>query len=699
MKVSTRLVAAVAGLGGALSVTVASQGPSEQTPTFKAEVEYVDVDAVVTDAAGAVVRDLRKEEFQIFEDGKSQAIAGFAFVEIPVVAGGRSADIGSREPDVRSNDEPFAGRIYVLVLDDLHTAATRTPRVKRAAQQFINEHLSTNDLMAVLQVGGAAGGAQEFTSDKRLLLAAVDRFMGQKLQSATLARNELFFAGASVATGTIGDPFDSERGFNALATTRLLTQVAEKLSAIRGRRKSIVFISEGLDYDFTDVMNNRSASSILDGMRDAIAAATRSNASIYAIDPRGLTSLGDDTIETGMLADQRALTADDTGAATPGTQRQTGIGMSALRNELQVSQDSLRTLADETNGFAAVNANDFTAAFERIVSANSAYYVLAYYPPSRRRDGKFHQIEVRTSRPGLTIRARRGYVISPGSNAKSQRDRNKDISPQLLAALNSVVPATGLKMRLFAAPFIGTGANTSVVMGLELQGSELALGEGQRVELAFVAVDASGETRADTDSFTFKLPDDAKARIRKTGIRFLKRLNLPPGRYHFRVGVHDTANGAVGTVNYDVELPAFSTLPFSMSGLLVASRAATATVTARGDPELQTFMKLPPAALRAFPQTDDVSVVTEVYDRSGSTPHTVDIATTVKAGDGKVVFEHNDQRSSSELQGSNGAFVHTIAVPVRDLAPGSYVLTVEARSRLGQTASRQIAFDVTAEAR
>ena len=110
-------------------------------------------------------------------------------------------------------------------------------------------------------------------------------------------------------------------------------------------------------------------------------------------------------------------------------------------------------------------------------------------------------------------------------------------------------------------------------------------------------------------------------------------------------------------------------------------------------------MKLPPAGLRTFARTDDVSVVTEVYDRSGGAPHTVDITMTVKAGDGKVVFEHNDQRSSSELQGANGAYVQTIAVPVRDLAPGRYVLTIEARSRLGQSASRQIAFDVAAEAR
>ena len=92
---------------------------------------------MVTDATGAVVKDLRKEEFQIFEDGTSQAIAGFAFVEIPVVTASGPAS-GSREPDVRSNEEPFAGRIYVLVLDDLHTATTRAPRVKRAAQASLH---------------------------------------------------------------------------------------------------------------------------------------------------------------------------------------------------------------------------------------------------------------------------------------------------------------------------------------------------------------------------------------------------------------------------------------------------------------------------------------------------------------------------------------------------------------------------------
>jgi len=694
MRVSSRLVTTVT-LGAFLAVPLASQSPdapSGQLPTFKAEFEYVEVDAMVTDQRGAVVRDLRKEDFQIFEDGKSQSIAGFALVEIPIETPDQ-VDRASIEPDVRSNELPFAGRIYVLVLDDLHTAPLRTQRVKRGAQQFIDRHLGANDLMAVVHIGGVSNGSQEFTGNKRLLSAAVDRFMGQKVESATLARNDQFFSGASVATGAVADPYDAERSYNALATTRALTAIAERLSTIRGRRKSIVFISEGLDYDITDVMNNRGASSILDGIRDAIAAATRSNASIYSVDPRGLTGIADEAIETGIFADQRPRTAQDDPDATPAGRP--GIGTSSLRTELQLSQDSLRILAEETNGFAAVNTNDFASAFERIVSANSVYYVLAYNPPSNRRDGKFHRIEVRTSRPGLTIRARRGYVV-PRANAKADRRQDNDVSPALQRALNSAVPTSGLKVRLFAAPFIGTGTNASVVMGVELRGGDLALADNQRLELAYVAVDASGETRVVTDAFTFKLPPETKARVKQTGMRVLKRLNIPAGRYHFRVGVHDTATGSIGTVSYDLDVPDFRKQPLAISGLLVTSREASSTVTARGDPELQKVMNLPPVALRTFPQNDDVSVLSEVYDYSGPAPHTVDITTTIASREGKVVFEHNDQRASSELQGANGAYLQTIALPVRDLAPGSYVLTVQARSRLGQVASRQIAFDVTA---
>src|SRR5262245_7332279 len=111
------VVSLTVGLAGVLCLAVFAQEP----PTFKAEVEYVEVDALVTDQSGALVKDLKKEDFQIFEDGKSQSIAGFAFIEIPVDAGGQSPT-ASIQPDVASNEQPFAGRVYVLILDALHTA-------------------------------------------------------------------------------------------------------------------------------------------------------------------------------------------------------------------------------------------------------------------------------------------------------------------------------------------------------------------------------------------------------------------------------------------------------------------------------------------------------------------------------------------------------------------------------------------------
>src|SRR3954468_5312490 len=386
-----------------------SAEPQTATPTFKAQVEYVEVDALVTDAQGQFVRGLTKDDFQVFEDGKRQTIATFSLVDIPVERADRPL-FASRpiDPDVRSNERPFDGRVYVAILDDLHTEALRSQRVKLAVRQFIERNLGANDLMAILSTGGRSQDAQEFTSNKRLLLAAVDKFMGRKLQSATLSRNEEYYRqrDAGEPDARILDPDEMERAYHAQSMLSTLRQVADWFGGVHGRRKTMLLFSEGIDYDIYDVIRQydapgNSASSIISDIRDTIAATARSNVSIYAIDPRGLTTQGDDTIGVTSFADNDA---GGGGVSRP------GIGLSSLRNELQLSQDSLRTLADESGGLAAVNRNDFTGVFERIVRDNSSYYVLAYYPPTDKKGGKFHKIEVKMSRPGLSVRSRRGYV-------------------------------------------------------------------------------------------------------------------------------------------------------------------------------------------------------------------------------------------------------------------------------------------------
>ena len=164
----------------------------------------MEVDAVVTDRNGRLVGDLTRDDFQVFEDGKLQKVELFTRVDIPIARPDppnfRSAPV---EPDVKVN-EPFEGRVYVLLLDDVHTHPMRSVLVRRAANQFIDQYLGANDMAAVVFTSGRADAGQEFTSSKRLLKAAVDRLMGRKIRSSTLGRLDEYNRRAQPAPGHVG---------------------------------------------------------------------------------------------------------------------------------------------------------------------------------------------------------------------------------------------------------------------------------------------------------------------------------------------------------------------------------------------------------------------------------------------------------------------------------------------------------------
>jgi VWFA-related protein len=684
-------VALAASLTAQSQQVPASQA-SQQTPTFKTQVEYVEVDALVTDQQGNFVRDLTKNDFQVFEDGKRQTISTFSLVDIPIERFDRPLFSPTPiERDVQSNERPFDGRVYVLILDDLHVAPQRTARVRTAARQFIQQRLGANDLMAVIFTGGRSQDAQEFTSNKRLLLNAVDKFTGQKLESAVVTRNNEYFRQRDTGlTGRVDDPNEQERVFKIRSTLTSLRQVADWFGGVHGRRKTMLFFSEGIDYDLTDIIRGvdapqSSATTIMSDIQDAIAATARSNVSIYSIDPRGLTDGSEDAISVGQFADQ-----DDPVAGR-------GIGQTGLANELRVSQDSLRQLSDQSGGFAAVNRNDLSSAFERIVRDNSSYYVLAYYPPSDKRDGKFHRIEVRVvDRPGLIVRSRRGYNAPRGKPAPVNT-KTGGMPQDLFDAINSPLQVSGLTMRVFAAPFKGAQPNSSVLIGLEMLGRDLSLETNSKVDISYMAVDTKAKIFGSrTDTITMNLRPDTKTRVEQTGFRVLNRIELPPGRYQLRLAARDMTKATIGSVIYDLEVPDFYKDKIAMSGLAITSLGGAAMMTARPDDVMKQVLPAPPVAARAFAQNDELAVFTEVYDNSGNAPHKVDIATSVLTDEGRVLYKNEESRDSSELQGAKGGYGYTSRVPLSEIAPGSYVLNVEARSRLGDSLStkRQVQFTI-----
>jgi hypothetical protein len=178
------------------------------------------------------------------------------------------------------------------------------------------------------------------------------------------------------------------------------------------------------------------------------------------------------------------------------------------------------------------------------------------------------------------------------------------------------------------------------------------------------------------------------------GLRITSRLDLPPGRYQLRIGVVDTVSNRTGSVHLDLDVPDFGSEPLMMSGLVLTSALAGQMRTAQGNPidDLRKMLPGPPTSTRAFRSGEELALAVEVYDNEAKTPHSVDITTSLVADDGRELYKHEDQRSTSELGGSSGGYGHTARIPLKGVAPGLYLVKVEARSRLGkgQLVSREV---------
>ena len=656
------------------------QAPTDTPPpTFRVEVNYVEADAVVTDAQGNPVTDLTIGDFEVREDGRPQKVTAFSIVNLPIERPERPL-FAERpiEPDVQSNTSA-EGRIYMIVLDDRHITFANTPRVRRALRTFIEENFGSNDLAAVVHTSGRTTAGQEFTNNPRLLIEAVDRFSGRNLRSEALEIADALNRGVGGQTngpsGLPTDPLEFERAQNARTTFSLVRQLVEFMEGIRGRRKTMLFVSEGISYDIYDVFANTSANLVMQEAKDAVAAATRANVAIYALDPRGLTAFEDAIEVSGTPSDGPRFSV-----------------VGRMQDSLRLSQQSLKVLAEETGGFAAVNRNDLSGAFARIVRENSSYYVLGYYPSNDRRDGRFRRLEVRVTRPGLQVRARRGYV-APRGRAPEQRPQvmtaaGGPLGAASARALNSPIPISGIPLTLFAAAYKGTPPNASVALALEMRADDFTFAErngvfNDRVEVTFSSVDAGGTVRSGPRHLlTLELKPDTLAAARQRGLRVVSEMALPPGRYQLRAAAAEEGGNRSGSVLYDLDVADFYRPGLSMSGVSLTSASVSATPTVRPKDPLPDVLPGPPTTMREFARGDVLALFAEFYEnRPGAPPHVVDIAITARAADGRMVYEHREERSSTDLQGGSGGYGYGLQIPLSDIAPGTYVIRVEGRSR------------------
>jgi VWFA-related protein len=694
----------VSALLGLLTLSVLTAGaqqppsqPSIDTPIFRSTVDAIELDAFVIDADGNPVTDLTADDFEIFADGKPQELTAFAAVNIPVERLEKSAAV-SVTPDVRTNVHRD-GRIYLFAIDEV--PGSLAPRMRQRLREFVNAHFGDNDTAAIVYVGrGKSTDGQDFTSDKAALLRSIDRlsggFGGGDLEAAArpvtrpnpngdpaLVTTEAGAAGAIAGIGTVTETaqinaanaasYLLERESEFLLRSRMLSlrSLTEFMANMRGRRKSIIYVTTGLGASVYEALDYEGGirSIAIEDLHAAITAATRGNVSIYPMDPGGIVP--------GRDVTELAPPNPDNTVPEPSI---TSIGR----------MQDLRALADTTGGFAIVNTNSYDDAFSRIVRENSSYYILGF-STTPQTDGRFHAVEIRVKRPGVQVRSRGGY-LAPLRRKTPIITRASTLAPAIVDALQSPIAIAGVPIRVFAAPYKGPDQQAKVAIAAEFGVDALNLRERSgrfTGDLAVALRPTSAEGKlleGQRHEMALALKPQTYEITRTRGVRVLTEMSLPPGRYQLRVAGGPTV-GSAGSVTYDLDIPSFTKEPLVMSGVALTSSAAEETVTVwpSAARPLDKQLPSPITAAREFWPEEVVTLYAEVYENGRQQAHTIDFTVDLRSSTGRTLSTFTAQRPSAS--GSAGSYAFTAPITLEGLAPGSYVLHVAATSSAGSRAT------------
>jgi len=379
--------------------------------------------------------------------------------------------------------------------------------------------------------------------------------------------------------------------------------------------------------------------------RQILDQANRANVSFYPIDPRGIVAFDDDIVPVAGVGQNPVLRPEEE------------------RARLAERSTSLHVMAEQTDGVAVTSTSDFALGLRRMTTDLSAYYLLGYYSTGKL-DGRFHAITVRSTRPGVQIRARRGYLAASSaappaplesSGAAAGAAEAQAVS-SALASLGVLTRDTPLRLNAAVGP---ASADTRTITAVIEIGRTIDADWGKSAEADAALIDASGATVASTHLSI--LPASLSVRW-AIGPR-----TLPPGDYELRVRAMAASPGSTATGSLRVTVPATS----DGAGFLIFKRGP-----GTGNREVAT------ADLR-FRRSDTLRVAVPASDSSESSARLLDRS-------GKVLQVPVPTSARDEADGSNS---HSATLALAPLATGDYLIELIASQSTGP-ARTLIAFRV-----
>lgn len=680
--------------GGRQGQPPQTQQPQQQAPVFKGGVELVQVDVVVRDQSGLPIHGLAAEDFVILDRGKPVPVATFKAVrrERDAVPSFASRFPPSTRLDTSSNQTSQAGRIIVLVLDDLHAYRGRDEVVKKIAKELV-QNLGDDSLMALLMTSGDYN--VEITEDRSRLVAAIDKFKGARLIRRPMQ---------AVDNRRGGDlqEFDANMQFY-----NTLENAARLFRGNDGRRKAFVLVSENIAKDLSGILQSRVVPGEAPQGGDAyisgdlefkplpnpetfayealemVESMRRSNVVTYAIDPRGHVP-----IEELMRECQPSF----------GMERDPCVGgiggPTSMTGWVGLAQQGLVEIAGASGGFAIVNTDDFTEGIDRVIDDLDNYYLLGFYPEDTRSRG-YRRLDVQVrERSDLQLRYRRGYEIGLGANAVEQK--NKD---PLFAMIAGALPSANVPLRLGASVLPGSGKDARVPVAIEVTVPRQSMEEADarlrdQIKYAITVVDMKGGKVKEASGYGANLV----LRPRVMGgnapsvvtYQIGKLLELPPGRYHLRASASSAKLEDGGSVYLPIDVPDFTKDKLAVSGLVLGYRsgprvpsvATAAPARAAGNrmagipppprgtpPPIIGGLPVQPTLDREFLVSDDVVLYFEVI-RKDRTRELSIMVTAVDAQD--RVVKHYTQKMPPESLGKV-----SVGLPLKDIGPGAFRLRVQ----------------------
>jgi len=506
--------------------------------TLRTNTRLVLVDVVATDSKGQPVPDLNASDLTVLEDGKPQKISAFNF-ERSDASSARVAQI-QLPPSVVTNAPKFqSNSLNVILFDTANGDFTEQVYAHDQLLKFLNG-AALGRPVAIFALQTQLKLLHDFSTDNKALSAAVAKY-----RPPAKNNNSESMESRASAFSTRGDYHTSERDIEN--TLNQLNVLAKVLAGYPGR-KNLIWLSESFPLTlFPETLNqgHMDGQSLRSAVRGAANPASTQQNLVSSAPFKTYAELVK-KVSDALMSAQVAVYPVDAGA----------VG----RNDHLASQHTMNNMAESTGGKSFMNSNDLVLGLRNGIEDGSSYYTLTYYPENKNWDGLFRRIQVKSSRPNLSLRYREGYyAVDPEKINKQDSDAVAENFSRLLEL--DAPTATQVIFQAQVQP--PSEKNKKVVVTFHIDPRTLAFEKKDNgVEFAKLSctVWAYGKDRdkPTMSSGTVTANLSASEYQQMMQQRFLpcdRQLDLKPGTYALRMGVLDRASNKIGTATAQVAVP------------------------------------------------------------------------------------------------------------------------------------------------